>query len=161
MMKKFMALALLVVIFIACDYAKESLELKPDIEVTWINPVAWTTFSGDTAAYALIEEIHFVAQNSVDSYLKEMYLEYYRTGDTLPYFGPTEPVAMYGKIEGLVTPSAVDTFILLGVPIPLGPVNDSLEANETARVLLNFVAIDEYQENADTTTIWFGIWKMF
>ncbi len=152
--------AVLALTFVACDYAEDAFDLKPDIEITWINPVAWTTGTGDSLANALIEEIHFVAQNSVDSYLKEMYLEYYRTGDTLPYYGPTEPVAMYGKIEGIVDPCCVDTFILLGIPIPLDPVNDSLEANATARVLLNFVAIDEYEENTDTTTIWFGIWKM-
>ena len=160
-MKKLMALAVLALSFVACDYAEDAFDLKPDIEITWLNPVAWTTYGGDSLANALIDEIHFVPQNSVDSYLKEMYLEYYRTGDTLPYFGPTEPIAIYGKIEGIVTPNAVDTFILLNVPIPLHPVNDSLEANETARVLLHFVAIDEYQENADTATIWFGIWKMF
>ena len=160
-MKILMAFIMLAFAFIACDYASDAFDLKPDIEITWVNPVAWSTYGGDTLANATIEEIHFVAQNSVDSYLKEMYLEYYRTGDTLPYFGPTEPVAMYGKIEGIVNPAAVDTFILLGIPIPLQPVNDSLEGNETAKVLLHFVAMDEYSENEDTATIWFGIWKMF
>jgi len=160
-MKKFMILTLLLVIFMACDYAKESLELKPDIEVTYMDPVAWSTYTGDTLYSATIEEIHFVAENSVDSYLSEFYIEYYRIGDTLPYFGPTQPVAIYGKIEGIVNPAAVDTFILLGIPIPLHPVIDSVEANETARILLHFVAIDEYFEHSDTTTAWFGIWKMF
>lgn len=160
-MKKLMALALLALTFIACDYAEDAFDLKPDIEITWINPVAWSTFGGDSLTNAMIEEIHFVAQNSVDSYLKEMYLEYYRTEDTVPYYGPTVPIAMYGKIEGLVNNLAIDTFMLLNIPVPLAPVNDSLEANESARVLLHFVAIDEYSENADTTTAWFGIWKMF
>jgi hypothetical protein len=160
-MKKFMALAILALAFVACDYADDAFGLKPDIEITWINPVAWSTFTGDSLLNATIEEIHFVAQNSVDSYLREMYLEYYRTEDTVPFHGPTDPIAMYGKIEGIVDPASVDTFILLGIPVPLTPAINNLGANETARVLIHFVAIDEYSENADTTTIWFGIWKMF
>lgn len=160
-MKKFMALAMLALAFIACDYAEDAFDLKPDIEITWINPVAWTTFIGDTVLTATIEEIHFVPRNSVDCYLREMYLEYYRTGDTLPFYGPTDPVALYGKIEGIVDPALIDTFILLNVPIPLLPAINNVGPDETARVLIHFVAIDEYQENADTTTIWFGIWRMF
>jgi hypothetical protein len=159
MMKKFMALALLVVIFLACDYAKESLELKPDIEVTWINPVAWVTFPGDTIDAAMIEEIHFVARNSIDSYLKEFTLEYYHD-DTVLFFGPSDPIAIYGKIEGIVNPAIVDTFVLLGVPVPLGPARDYLGPNEAARVLLRFVAFDELFEETDTTDVWFGIWML-
>ena len=126
-MKKLMIVLMLVLIFVACDYAKESLELKPDIEVTYLNPVAWSTYTGDNLLNATIEEIHFVARNSVDSYLKEYYLEYYRMNDTLPFFGPTSPLAIYGKINGIVNPAAVDTFILLGVPVPLHPVIDNLQ----------------------------------
>jgi hypothetical protein len=160
-MKKFMALVILALAFIACDYADDAFSLKPDIEITWINPVAWNTYTGDTLLNATIDEMHFVPQNSVDSYLKEMYLEYFRSGDTVRFHGPTIPIAIYGKIEGIVDPALVDTFILLGIPIPLTPVLDNLGPNESARVLIHFVAIDEYSENADTTTIWFGIWKMF
>lgn len=160
-MKILIAFTMLAFAFIACDYASDAFDLKPDIEVTWINPVAAQTFTGDTLLNANIEEIHLVAQNSIDSYLKEMYLEYYRPEDTVPFHGPTAPIAIYGKIEGIVDPAIVDTFILLNIPIPLGPAIDNLGADETAKVLIHFVAIDEYQENADTTTIWFGIWKMF
>jgi hypothetical protein len=161
MMKKLMALAVLALTFIACDYAEDAFDLKPDIEITWVNPVAYSILAGDTASVAVIEEIHFVPRNSVDSYLKEMYLEYYRTEDTLPFFGPTDPVAVYGKIEGLVNSACCDTFKLLGIPVPLTPAINNLGTNEAARVLIHFVAIDEYSENADTTTVWFGIWKMF
>jgi hypothetical protein len=157
-MKKFMALMLLVVIFMACDYAKESLELKPDIEVTWINPVARATFPGDTVP-CVIEEIHFVARNSIDSYLREFTLEYYHD-DTVLIFGPSDPIAIYGKIEGIVNPAIVDTFILLGVPVPLGPAQAQLGPNEAARVLLRFVAYDEIFEESDTTDVWFGIWML-
>jgi hypothetical protein len=90
-----------------------------------------------------------------------MYLEYYRTEDTLPFFGPTDPVAVYGKIEGLVNSACCDTFKLLNIPVPLTPAINNLGTNEAARVLIHFVAIDEYSDNADTTTVWFGIWKMY
>jgi hypothetical protein len=154
-----MALAMLALAFIACDYATDAFDLKPDIEITWMTPVAWTIEPDDTVA--TIQEIHFVPRNSVDSYLKEMYLEYYHTGDTVPFYGPTQPIAMYGKIEGIVDPCCVDTFKLLTVPILLEPAVNNLGFNETAEVLLHFVAIDEYQENHDTTTVWFGLWKIF
>jgi hypothetical protein len=154
-----MALAMLALAFIACDYATDAFDLKPDIEITWINPVAWSIYPEDTVA--TIQEIHFVAQNSIDSYLKEMYLEYYATGDTVPFYGPTDPIAMYGKIEGIVDPELVDTFMLLNIPIPLEPAKNYLAMNETAEVLMNFVVIDEYQENADTTTVWFGLWMTY
>ena len=39
-MKKFMILIVLAMIFVACDYASDSLALKPDIEITWVNPLA-------------------------------------------------------------------------------------------------------------------------
>ena len=158
-MKKFMALAMLVLAFIACDYAQDALDLRPDVEITWINPVAWSIYPEDTVAN--IQEIHFVAENSIDSYLKEMYLEYYRPGESTPFYGPTNPIPMYGKIEGIVDPNIVDTFMLLNIPIPLEPAINALAMNETAEVLMNFVVIDEYQENVDTTTVWFGLWKTF
>lgn len=158
MMKKFMALALLLVIFLACDYAKESLELRPDIEITWIDPVAWYTSAGDTTYAATINEINFVAENSLDSYLKEFTIEYYVNDSSLVY--TTAPVPVYGKIEGLVGQTCCDTFKLLGIVVPLDPARDHLNANEAARAVLRFVAIDEYFENADTADVWFGIYML-
>lgn len=154
-MKKFMILVGLVVIFVACDYATDSLALKPDIEITWINPLAWPTFAGDSTIAAEIEEIHFVAENSLDSYLKDYTIEYY-ISDSLVY-GPTAPLAVYGKIRGIVEPGVVDTFKILKVPVPLAPARDRLGSGETAKALLRFVAIDEYFENTDTADVWFGI----
>jgi len=155
-MKKFMILILLAMIFVACDYATDSLKLKPDIEITWINPLTWPTWAGDSTYAATISEIHFVAENSLDSYLKDYTIEYY-INDSLVY-GPTVPLAIYGKISGIVTQGVVDTFILLNVPVPLAPARDRLGPEETARAVLRFVAIDEYFENADTADVWFGIY---
>jgi len=155
-MKKFMILILLAMIFVACDYATDSLALKPDIEITWITPLACPTYAGDTAYAAIIREIHFVAENSLDSYLKDYTIEYY-ISDSLVY-GPTAPLAIYGKISGIVTQGVVDTFILLNVPVPLGPARDRLGPEETARAVLRFVAIDEYFDKTDTADVWFGIY---
>ena len=157
-MKKFMLLILLATIFVACDYTKEALELNPDIEITYINPLAWLTWAGDSLYAATIDEIHFVPVNSLDSYLKEYTISYY-INDSLVY-GPTSPLAIYGKISGIVTQGAVDTFKLLNVPVPLGPARDRLGPNETAKAVLRFVAFDEYFENSDTASVWFGIWMM-
>ncbi len=156
MMKKFMILVGLVVIFVACDYATDSLALKPDIEITWLNPLAWPTYAGDSLYAAPISEIHFVAENSLDSYLKDYTIEYY-ISDSMVY-GPTAPLAIYGKIHGIVEQGVVDTFILLNVPVPLAPARDRLSSGGTARALLRFVAIDEYFENTDTADVWFGIY---
>ena len=154
-MKKFMILIVLAMIFVACDYASDSLALKPDIEITWVNPLAWLTYPGDSLYAATIDEIHFVAENSLDSYLKEYSIEYY-INDSIVY-GPTAPLAIYGKIGGIVEQGVVDTFKLLNVPVPLAPARDRLSSGGTAMAMLRFVAIDEYFENTDTADVWFGI----
>ena len=100
-MKKFLVLLPLIALFIACDYASEAVEVKPDIEIVWMNPLATTTYIGDPLTSWPIEEIHFVAENSVDCYLTKMVWEYYDNEDNL-FYGPDE-VALYAKIEGIVT----------------------------------------------------------
>ncbi len=157
-MKKFMILVVLVMIFVACDYAKDSLELKPDIEITWIYPVACYISPGCTSAVAEIDEIYFIAENSIDSYLREYTIDYYADDTSVVY--STAPVPVYGKIEGIVSPSVVDTFILEKVWVPLGPAMNQLSPNESMRALLRFVAIDEYFENTDTAEVWFGIYMV-
>lgn len=155
-MKKFSILILAVTIFLACNYTKEALELKPDIEITYINPVAFLTCAGDSTYAAMIQEIHFVPKNSFDSYLTEFTLEYYDNASVL-FSGPTAPLAIYGKIQGIVTAGVVDTFILENIPVPLGPVRTHLSSGQTAKVVLRFVAVDEYFENSDTAITWIGI----
>ena len=158
-MKKFLVLIPLIALFIACDYASEAVEVRPDIEITWVDPLATTTYDGDTLLTANIEEIHFIAENSVDCYLTKMIWEYYDTDDNL-FYGPDE-VALYAKIEGIVEPELVDTFILLNVPVPLDPVRDELDMGQSAKVLLRFVAVDEYTESEyDTCDAWFGVYMI-
>lgn len=159
-MKKFLVLlAAGAVLFVACDYTKEGVELKPDIEITYMNPVGWYTFAGDTVPVATILQIHFIAENSVDCYLDRLVWEYYNEAGEV-FVGPDE-IALYGKIEGLVDPACVDTFILENVSLPLSPVRDSLDTGEAARALLHFIAVDEYWgDRYDTVTVWFGIYMM-
>ncbi|UCG31227.1 MAG: hypothetical protein JSV53_04930 [candidate division WOR-3 bacterium] len=158
MMKKFMILVVSVMIFMACDYATESLELKPDIEITWLDPVAWYIYPYDTTYSAQIAEIHFVAENSIDSYLSEFFIEYYTNADSLVF--TTAPVPVYGKIEGIVQAGCCDTFILYNIVVPLAPAYQYLGPNESMQTLLHFVAVDEYFENTDTAEVWFGIWML-
>jgi len=158
-MKKFMILMLLVMIFMACDYAEESLKYKPDIEVTYMNPIGYYTCPGDTVNLAVIEEIKFVATNSVDCYLREVIWEYVDAeGDTF-YVG--EPFAFYAKIEGLTAQGQVDTTTIENLGLPLVPARNHLIANnlEAVNVQLHFIAESEYDpEEKDTCNAWFGIY---
>jgi hypothetical protein len=160
MMKKFLVFLLVAaVVYIACDYAKEGTSLRPDVAITYMNPIGWYTSEYDTTPTADIEEIHFVAENSVDCFLEKLVWEYY-TEDSVIFFGPDE-IALYGHIEGLVDPASADTFILENIKLPLQPVRDNLETGEAARALLHFYIVDEYWGNRyDTVTVWFGIYMM-
>ena len=158
-MKKFMALALLVIVFMACDYASEALEFKPDIEVVFMNPIGWYTSPFDTTVVAVIEQIKFVAENSVDCYLREVTWEYVDTNDSTFYVGA--PLALYAKIEGLVG-ECCDTTTIENLALPLQPARDHLGGdNAAARAYLHFVAEGEYDpEQTDTCTVWFGIYLL-
>lgn len=158
MMKKFMILILLAMIFVACDYASDSLALRPDIEITWIDPVCMYISVGDTSDYFQLDEIHFVAKNSLDSYLQDYTIEYYVHDTSLVY--TTAPVPVYGKIQGRVSQTCCDTFKLYNILIPLEPASSNLNANEAARALLRFVASDEYFDKTDTADVWFGIYMV-
>lgn len=160
MKKIFVLLAFAIVVFVVCDYASESVELKPDIEIPYMNPMGDITWIGDTTPYSEILEIHFIAENSVDCYLDRMIFEYYDADGNL-FHGPTE-IPLYMKIPGIVDPAEVDTHKLLNVPLPLSPIWNNVPPGEAARALLHFVAIDEYfgGENADTCTVWFGIYML-
>lgn len=158
-MKKFMIFMFLAVIFIACDYAKESLKDNPDIEIVYMNPIGWYTSVGDSVTLAEIDEIKFVARNSVDCYIKELIWEYVdATGDTF-YVG--EPFALYAKIDGLVNPDEIDTTVIENVGLPLVPARNHLIMNnlEAANVQLHFIAVSEYDpEKTDTCDAWYGIY---
>lgn len=157
-MKKFLVLLVGSVLFIACDFAEESTELGPDIELVYMNPVAWTTWETDTMHYATIEEIAFVARNSVDAHIEKMVWEYYDANDNL-YFGTFE-TAIYLKIPGLVGGECeCDTVILLGVPLPLDTVRSYAYSQKIydARAEMRFIATDDYGlDEADTVEAWFG-----
>ncbi|KPJ71108.1 hypothetical protein AMJ52_09075 [candidate division TA06 bacterium DG_78] len=159
-MKKFLVFLLVaVVVYIACDYAKEGTSLRPDVKITYMNPIGWYTYVGDTTVVATIEEIHFVAENSVDCFLDRLVWEYYTEGGDV-FFGPDE-ISLYGQIEGLVDPASVDTFILQNISLPLQPVRDNLGTGDAARALLHFYIVDEYWgDRYDTVTVWFGIYMM-
>jgi len=161
-MKKILVLIALALFFIACDYAKESTQFRPDVEITYINPVYWYTTPLDTTHYAEIEQIRFVARNSVDAYLKELVWAYYDVNDRC-IFGPTEPLAIYGKINGIVDPEEVDTFILYNVSLPLDAVRSYLvaESLQSAKALLHFIVTDQYDmDKIDTATAWYGIYLL-
>jgi len=157
-MRMLLVIMFLGLTFIACDYAKEATELNPDIEITYMDPMGWYTVPGDTIAFATIEETHFVAENSMDCYLRELIFEYYDKNDNLIF--QSEPLALYAKINGKMSPTEADTFILYNVSLPLDTAVTYLTNNHLASVkaLLHYVASDEYFDKYDTTTVWFGIY---
>lgn len=156
-MKKILVLFGVIILFVACDYAEENVSLNPDIEIVYMNPVGWYTSLGDTAAAAEIDTIAFVAENSVDCYIDKVVWEYYDESGNL-FFGPDE-MAIYFKIDGIVDPAVVDTFLLFDLSLPLTPVWNNIDPGSSARVLLRFIAVDEYfGSRYDTCTVWYGIY---
>ncbi|MGB3478921.1 MAG: hypothetical protein WBB67_07155 [bacterium] len=157
MMKRILVLLGVIILFVACDYAKEGVELKPDIEVVYMNPIGWYTSLGDTTAKADIETIDIVAQNSVDCYLEKVTWEYYDESGNL-FFGPDE-MAIFSKINGIVDPACVCTTTIENIQLPLLPVWNNIDPGYSARVLLRFIAVDEYfGSRYDTCTVWYGIY---
>ncbi|MGQ9701664.1 MAG: hypothetical protein ACUVQT_04325 [bacterium] len=157
MMKKILALMLGAILFVACDFAKESVEFKPDIEVTFITPVAAPVDSGSEVT---IEEIDFVAKNSVDCTINRMIWEYY-TIDGTRFFGPFQ-IPIYRKVKGIVNPAEVDTSKLENVPLPVDTVLTYLINTNTyeAEAKLYFVASDDYgMGHADTAEFRFGLYR--
>jgi len=156
-MRKILAIMAVALLFVACDFARESVKLKPDIEVTFINPVAAPV---DEGGFANIAEIHFVAKNSVDCTVKEMLWEYY-TKDGSKFFGPFE-ISLYMKVKGLVDPVKVDTSILENVPLPIDTVLTYLINTNTyeAKAKLYFIAYDDYYgTRTDTAEFQFGLYR--
>ncbi len=157
-MKKFLVLLGVVGIFVACDYASEAVETKPDIEVVWMDPIGASTSAFDTTTFIAIEEIRLVAENSVDCYITKCLLEYYHE-DTL-FYGPDE-FPLYAKINGIVDNEIVDTTTIENLPVPLAPVRYNLTMGQSARVMLRFIAVGEYFDTEyDTADCWFGVYMI-
>ncbi len=158
-MKKFLALIAVVVLFVACDFFSESTKLRPDVQVTYVNPLAWATGPGDTTAFAIIEETHFVARNSVDAHMVKLIWAYYDVNDEL-FYGPFE-LPLYMLVHGLTgeEDAEPDTAILYNVPLPLDTVrlySDSMKIYEMGAKLL-YIFEDEYGwDKLDTAETWFG-----
>jgi hypothetical protein len=154
MMKKFLVLLGAVAMFIACDYATESTNLYPDVEIISIDPLAQyvtkaETLGGTTGPIT----VTFIPENSVDCYLTKCVWEYYDQAGDL-FYGPQE-IALYLKIEGRVGDSVCEASVK-DIVMPTEPVADRLEYGESAKALLSFIFVDEYWgSREDTATTWF------
>ena len=154
-MKKIFAVLFLALLFISCDMASDAVALKPDIEVTFVNPVAACV--EDTV---VITEIDITARNSIDSYINKMVWEYYDKAGNL-FFGPFE-IAMHLQVPGLISPEEADTVTLLNVPLPRDTVLIYLinTSQYEARAHIGLVAVDEYQmSTSDTAWFDFGLYR--
>ena len=159
MMKKLLVLMVLGLAFIACDYAKESVELNPDIEITWVDPLGVYVVQGDTTSIAPLNTVSFVNENSLDCYLREFIYEFCDAGSNTGFYS-SEPFPIYAKVEGIVERPAVDTTKILNLEIPIGPAVSHMTSSGThsVKTLLKFVYSDEYFETVDTATAWYGIY---
>ncbi len=156
-MRKVLAIMMVALLFVGCDFARESVKLKPDIEITFVNPVAAPI---DTGGIVNIDEIHFVAKNSVDCTVEKVLWEYY-TKDDVRFFGPFE-VSVYMKVKGIVEPAEVDTSILENLPLPVDTVLNYLVNNNLyeAKAKISFVAYDDYYgTRTDTADCLFGLYR--
>jgi hypothetical protein len=160
-MKKFFAFGLtVVVLFVACDLASESIEKKADIELVYMNPMAWVTSEFDTAHYGNIDETGFIAMNSVDATVFKFVWEYYDVNNVL-FFGPFE-TAIYLKVPGRLTRGddvEYDTVYILNIPLPIDTVRSYAFRNEIydAYCRFRFIARDDYGwDSEDTVTADFG-----
>lgn len=157
-MRKSLVLAFVGLAFIACDYATESVALKPDIEIVYLNPLGWYTGPGDTLFFARISETHFIPRNSMDSYLQSFSYEYWDENDNLCF--RSLPLALYAKIEGRTDTLHADTFILYNVSLPLDTIWTWCANNDVNSIKVNlfYVYTDEYFSNVDTCKAWWGIY---
>ncbi len=160
-MKKIFAVLFLALLFINCDMASDAVALKPDIEVTFVNPVAASVDPDTTGTNtAVISEIDVTARNSIDSYINKMVWEFYDKGGNL-FFGPFE-IAMHLQVPGIISPEEADTVTLLNVPLPADTVYIYLlNTNQwEARAHIGLVAVDEYQmSTSDTAWFDFGLYR--
>lgn len=156
-MRKIFAVLFLALLFVGCDMATDAAKLKPDIEVTWVNPVAACVDSG---GFATIKEIKIVARNSVDAQIEKMIWEYYdKNGNQ--FLSPFE-IAMHLQVPGMLSPEEVDTVGLENVPLPIDTVLIYLLNTQQyeARAKIGLVAFDEYQmSTSDTAWFWFGLYR--
>lgn len=159
-MKKFLVLTGLIALFVACDYASDSVSMTPDIEITFIDPLGWYVSKGDTLPTdsAWINQVNFSPENSVDCYLRKMVWEYYDQNGNM-FYGPNE-IPLYMKIPGKTGEgSCGDTATIYNILLPLAPVAFELDYQESGEARLHFVFIDEYYgTREDTATVWFGFY---
>lgn len=158
-MRKILVLTFIALLFVACNFAKNAAKFRPDIKVTWINPLGTYVNVGDTLAD--ITEVDFIPQNSVDAYLKGFIFTYY-DGNGNVIFGPSELFPLFAKVDGVVDPDSVNTTKILNLKIPSDTVAIYLYNTklQSAKAKLDFVFTDQYEMGSiDTASTWFGFYR--
>jgi len=158
-MKKILVLSFVALMFVACNLAKDSVKLAPDIEITWIDPLGYYLPVDSVAAS--ITQVDFVPMNSIDAYLKGVVFTYTDAYNNTIY-GPTEMFPLYASIKGIVRPDSIDKVSIVNVYIPRTDsiytylVNTNLHS---ANAKVDFVFTDQYEMNTlDTASAWFGFY---
>jgi len=158
-MRKILVLSLFALMFIACNFATDAAKLKPDLEVTFINPLAATLYVADTASgtSVSIESIKFEPRNSVDATVTKIIIDY-RDESGSVFYGPFE-MAIYMKIPGIVYPDSITTYSILNIPLAADKVANHMLQNNllVTKTYIGLVSEDDYgMGKTDTAWVWFG-----
>lgn len=158
-MKKILVLSLFALMFVACNLAKDSVKLAPDIEITWIDPLG--LYLPVDPVDAMIKTVDFKPMNSVDAYLKGVVFTYTDAAGNVLY-GPTEMLPLYASVPGIVSPDSDYVVSVLNIYIPrTDSIYTYLVTNNlhSARAQVDFIFTDQYEMNTlDTATAWFGFY---
>ena len=159
-MRRILVLSLFAaMLFVGCNFAKNSVKLAPDVEITWIDPLG--LYLPVTPAEAMIAQVDFEPRNSIDAYLKGVVFTYTDANGGLIY-GPTEMLPLYAVVPGIVVPDTIPMVSVMNIFIPR---TDSIYAELVARNLhganakVDFIFTDQYEMNTlDTASAWFGFY---
>jgi len=158
-MKKILVLSLFALMFVACNLAKDSVKMKPDLEVTSISPLAATLYVTDTVSGTTseISTIEFRSKNSVDCTVNKVIIEY-RNEDNSVFYGPFS-MAIYMKVSGIVNPDSVTVYSIENIPLAADKVAQHMLQNNllVTKAYIGIVSEDDYDMGrTDTAWVWFG-----
>jgi len=158
-MRKILVLSFIALLFVACNFVKDAAKFKPDLEVTFITPLAATLYVADTVSGTEkeISSIDFKARNSVDCTVEKIIIDY-RDEDGSVFYGPFYQ-AIYMKVSGIVDPESVTVYSIANIPLAADKVAKHMLQNNllVTRAYIGLVSEDDYgMGRTDTAWAWFG-----
>ena len=160
MKRLILVVAAIIFIVVACDFYEEHAP-SPDIEILKLSPLARGVFQG--MEEIVIDEVIFVARNSVDGIVNSFYCEYYTSEGDREVAPRSDPISVHFKIRGLIdTVSPAETTYVYDLPIPIGPAVDYMFSPDGRNIYvkLYMTITDAYGHGKiDTTWAKFGLFR--